>query len=496
MSTNQTVVIVGAGFGGIAAAIHLKDKLGFKDFVILEKSSGVGGTWRGCLSDVVIHYYSLSTDLKHDWENLCEFQPNILKYVEGVTDNHSLRHHMVFSTEVISAEWQEDAQFYTVETRDTKTGAPKTWKARIIISAHGILHIPKMPAIPGLENFKGTVMHSARWDKSVDLRGKRVAVIGNGSSGAQIMSNIPAIEGIQVTQFYRTRNWHLPGFGRPMSGVMNWALTHVPFLSVLFRWFIFWVLLAASTRSTAPKEYHDILIPSFPVGCRRIIYGSTYFSVLRRPNVGISRSGIASVYSNGVITEDGKSLPFDVIICATGFVVDTFPYGLRGRETTIQEFYASKGGPNAYLGTTIPGFPNFCTLGGYTSVLFFEECQMQYIGQLIKPILDGAATSFEVTSEANDAYNDTIQEGMKHTPFTFCRSWYRVGGSGKNSSIFPGSAITFWWWCQSVDWRHYKIKGLKAGVSSLQQSIWLKDTVFVSGASLLALSAAYAYIRG
>jgi len=216
----------------------------------------------------------------------------------------------------------------------------------------------------------------------------------------------------------------------------------------------------------APKEYHRLLVPSFPVGCRRVVFEDRYLPSLHLPNVSLKNgTDIASVVSDGMVMKSGEKAPFDVIICATGFTTDTFPFPVRGVDSTIQEFYTKSDGPNAYLGTTVPGFPNYFqlmgpnTATGYTSVLFFIENQLGYIMQLIKPIIERRALSVDVTPEANDAYNSKLQTMFKDSVFTFCGSWYRVRGNGRNVMVFPGSAITFWWWCRSVTWNHYKVVG-------------------------------------
>ncbi|KAF8150056.1 FAD/NAD-binding domain-containing protein [Crassisporium funariophilum] len=481
------VVIIGAGFGGIATAISLK-RHGFEDFIIVDKASDVGGTWKtntypGCSSDVPIHLYSLSTDLKHDWTSTCESQPNILAYIEQLVAKYNLTRQMLLNIKVISAEWNSNHQTYSITTEDVKSGYRSVQTAKIIISAHGLLHIPKMPEIPGFREYRGTVMHSAQWNNALDLRGKRIAVIGNGGSAAQLIPHIAKIEGTEIAQFIRTRNWYLPAMNAPIGFWWIWAFQNIPFFIQFFRILIFVrfelaYLILFKTKllrglvmkiagfyltSTSPKKYHDMLIPTFPVGCRRIIYDNGYLEALHRPNLVLKRSGIASATSDGIITHDGEALPFDVIICATGFIIGEVPFTLTGsNQSSIQEFYASRGGPEAYLGTTVPGFPNFYHLSGpntatgYMSVLFFNEAQLDHIMQLVKPVLQGRVSSFEVTLKAHEAYNKNIQEKILGTVWQFCGSWYRVGGIGKNISGYPFSCVTFWWRCQNVDWTHYK----------------------------------------
>ncbi|KAF5327140.1 hypothetical protein D9619_004097 [Psilocybe cf. subviscida] len=470
------VVIIGAGFGGIAAAIELR-KQGINDFVIIEKASGVGGTWKdntypGASSDIAIHLYCLSTDYKYDWENGLESQANILKYMESIVEKRKLGPNMIFNEQVIEAVWDNAAQTYRITTRNTQTDMVTNRHAKNIVSAHGILHVPRYPDIPGLDTFKGKLMHSSGWDQSVDLRNKRVAIIGNGSSGAQIMSRIPKLEGIQVTQFVRGRNWHLPTPFRYIKvSLFNWIFNIFPLLAWVYRFFQFCFfevtyypifksttlrpylikIAAAYTRWFAPAKYHDMLIPSFAVGCKRIVYDPGYLELLDMPNITL-REGteIDSLNEKGIVLKSGEALEFDVIGLATGFIADQFPYTLRGSAgTTVQEFYSNNGGPQAYIGTTIPGFPNFYTIGGpntatgFTSVLIFEEIQVKYITKMIKPVLEQKVSSFEVKKDAHDSYNKKIEGMFQDTAFTSCVSWYRAGGTGRIVNIFPGTIALF-----------------------------------------------------
>ncbi|KAF8910545.1 FAD/NAD-binding domain-containing protein [Gymnopilus junonius] len=496
-----SVAIVGAGFGGLAAAISL-EKQGFRNFTIYEKGSDVGGTWReniypGATSDISIHYYSFSTDLNPDWDRTCAYQPDILKYLQDVSNKHGFYKNIVFNTKFVSAEWDAASQKYDIVTEDVVTGAKTSRTATVLISAPGPLHIPKYPDFPGLDEYKGIKLHSAKWDKNIDLRGKRVAVIGNGSSGSQLTPRLAEVEGIQLSQFIRSGNWVLPNGARHINGAVKWAFRYIPFLQRAFRYLLFWffefvyllifgnnfmrgplVKFATTVLSIyAPKEYLPLLIPKFPMGCRRIIFEDKYLASLHKPNVSLKDSSkIASLDKDGIVMADvvsntnprgiGENLPFDVIVFATGFITDAFPYHLHGTNSTIQEYYDKTGGPNAYLGITVPGFPNFYqvmgpnTATGYTSVVFFIETQVGYMTQLIKPVIEGKASSLEVLPGPTETYVNKVQRMFDDTVFNFCGSWYRVKGSGRNVMIFPGSAIKFWWWCRNVVWSDYKVVGL------------------------------------
>ncbi|KAF9552291.1 FAD/NAD(P)-binding domain-containing protein [Agrocybe pediades] len=510
----RSIVIVGAGFAGIAIAIKLKGA-GFKNFKIIEKANDVGGTWRdntypGCTSDISIHYYTLSTDLHSDWNRTCETQPNIQAYIKKLFKKYELESHICFNSRLLSAKWAPSLQGYEIVIENSKRNHRNTIFANILVSAHGLLHIPKLPAIPGLNDFTGKVMHTAQWDRSVELHQKRVAVIGNGGSGTQVVAKISQLPHTEVVHFIRNPNWILPASILTIHPLWKWIFGHVSLVMRLYRWSLFWTfellyLLIFKHRITryplrklaeyfmtrqSPKEFHSLLVPSYPLGCRRIVFDDGYLASLNQENVSLGNGGeIVSAVPHGLVMRNGDVQQFDVIVCATGFETVQFPYELRGVTSTIQEYYDAKDGPEAYLGATVPGFPNFYMLNGpntatgYTSVLFFCETEVNYIMKLIQPVLQNRVSSFEVTQEANDIYNKKLQTMLDGTIFTFCGSWYRVGSNGKNISIFPGSALTFWYWCRNVNWDHYKVGGptsLRKAAEPKLSMMWFKSvTVYV-----------------
>jgi cation diffusion facilitator CzcD-associated flavoprotein CzcO len=242
-SPGFNVAIVGAGFGGLAVAIALKTKWGFDDFVIYERGADVGGTWRdntypGCASDVPIHFYSLSTDLKSDWKHTHGTQPEILEYMRKVTDKYDLRPHCRFHTSLDKAEWDAEANVWRIETRDMRTGATQVTHATALVSAIGVLVVPKFPKLQGIESFKGEVFHSARWRHDLDLHGKRVGVVGNGSSASQFIPIISKDPTVSVVNFARTRMWFVAAPLIPYREITKWAFAHVPFVQRIHRFMI------------------------------------------------------------------------------------------------------------------------------------------------------------------------------------------------------------------------------------------------------------------
>ncbi|KAF7359009.1 hypothetical protein MSAN_01241600 [Mycena sanguinolenta] len=456
------IVIVGAGIGGVGVAIALKRQLGFEDFVIFEKAGDVGGTWRdniypGASSDVAIHFYSLSTDLNPDWPSTHGTQEQIYEYWRKLAIKYEIYPRIVFNRAVVSAQWSSDEQLYHVVTQDVESGAKSSMTAKILISAVGLLHVPRLPTIPGISSFHGKTFHSARWDTGVDLRGKQVAVIGNGTSAVQFIPLISEDPTVQVTQFCRSPTWFSLYLRSEMVYFTIFKNRHIRSRTS--------GLLKRYILHTAPKETHQRLVPDYALGCKRIIINQNYLEALHRRNLNLNWDGIQSICEDGIITKTGQKIPFDVIIFATGFAADRYALAVVGATgKTVQEYYDFQGGPKAYLGTTVPGFPNLFLLGGpnlgtgHTSSILTGELQMGYILKFVKPIIDGVVSTFEVTSEATDAYNDLIQRRLESSVWMECTSWYRTDGEGKVSSVFPGPMMLYGWWVRQATWAHYDVK--------------------------------------
>ncbi|VDB82810.1 unnamed protein product [Peniophora sp. CBMAI 1063] len=489
--TDYGVVIIGAGIGGIGMGMTLKRKLGYEDFVIFERDSDFGGTWRantypGCASDIRIHGYSYSNVLKPDWQKTHGSQPEILEYLVGVAEKFGLRPHCVFNTSVTNAEWDQAASIWRINTTNTK-GEILTVRAKVLVSAMGVLVDPSIPDVPGMDRFKGPIFHSARYRHDVDLRGKNVAVVGNGCSGAQIVTAISKDTTIDVTQYCRSPMWYMPGGHMPYSSFWKWVYATIPFtlrfhrirtqLTHDSRWFRVGFRnpstragvekrMTAYIEQKAPKEHVNKMIPNYPPGCRRMIVDNGYLASLSRPNVTPVFSGVAEVTETGIIGEDGVHRPCDVIILATGFLVDKYPFAIRGRSGKhLDDYFVEQGGPTAYLGSTIPDFPNFMlvqgpnTSTGHASAIFTEECQFNYAVQLFKPVLRGELDAVEPTPAATTRYNEWLYSRLSTSVFTECTSWYRAGGNGKIISNFPGPLALFWWLTLSPRWSDYNVRG-------------------------------------
>ncbi|KAF7353944.1 hypothetical protein MVEN_01080700 [Mycena venus] len=517
------VVIIGAGIGGVGFAIALKRRLGFDDFTVYEKGSDVGGTWRdniypGASSDVPIHLYSLSTDLNPDWPSTHGSQKQIYDYWRRLATKYEVYPHIVFNRRVVAAGWSAEEGLYHVVTEDVESGVRFPTTAKILISALGVLHVPRLPNIPGISSFQGKMFHSAQWDTGVDLRGKRVAVIGNGTSAVQFIPLISEDSTVQITEFCRTPNWLVPpvticffcrnepptNFGilfcfqirADFSRPWRWTFKYVPLAMRIYRLFLYlrtemiYLTVFASPRirsrssallkkyimHTAPKENHERLFPDYALGCKRIIINQNYLEALHRPNLTLNWDGIQSIREDGIVTKKGETIQVDVLIFATGFAVDRYPLAVVGDAgKTVQEYYDSQGGPKAYLGATVPGFPNLFLIGGpnlgtgHTSAILTGELETGYILQFVKPILDGLVSTFEVTAVATNEYNDLIQRRLARSVFVQCLSWYRTDGEGKVSSIFPGPMLLYGWWVRRPRWEDYIVK---APTDKWERKMW------------------------
>ncbi|KAI0039316.1 FAD/NAD(P)-binding domain-containing protein [Auriscalpium vulgare] len=505
-SEEPRIVIIGAGLGGISTALALKTQLKFEGFTIYEKGSGVGGVWRentypGCGSDVPAHWYSLSTALNPNWTSYYSSQSEILAYWQDLWTRHSLAAHTSFSTEVVSATWDASRQHYDVLLEDRTTGAQRTERANVVVwAAGGPFQEPLYPKdLPGAANFKGPVWHSARWRHDVELKGKRVGVIGNGCSAAQFIPVISEEPTVEVINFCRTPQWYVPRYD--YSASVKWIFAHVPFVMKAYRAFVmatsdirYLALRRTGTRiqrqarekltqyvkETAPEKYHAQLIPEYPPGCRRMIIDPSYLASLHRPNVDLNWTGIDSIVEDGIRLKTGEVIKLDVIILSTGFSLVPPRLDIRGsKDVLLSEHFKAHEGAAAYLGLSVPGFPNFFMLpgpnsgGGHASLIFVEEVQIQHALQLIKPILQHKAQSFEVREDVTNKYNKWLQEGLAKTVWTHCTSYYRGDNKdGKNVTNFAGPVTLFWWLARKPRIADYIATGAEVFLSQRWWKWW------------------------
>jgi cation diffusion facilitator CzcD-associated flavoprotein CzcO len=446
------VVIVGAGFGGLATAIELR-KHGLDDVAILERASGVGGTWLhntypGAACDVPSHLYSFSYAQRHDWPRLCSPQEEILDYIRGVARDFGIADRVIGDTEVESCVWDDDALRWTVTSTDGRT-----WEADAVVVATGQLHRLAYPRIEGRDEFAGHAFHSAEWDHDYDLRGKRVAVIGTGASAVQFVPEIaPVVDRLVV--FQRTGNWFMPRRNRPYPGWVKWAIGHVPGVQAFRRRFVFQYTESLTLMIRNPKTWGRVgharsslfmrsqlrghpelrrkVWPDYTFGCKRILFSSFFLPALVRSNVDLVAKPIARMSPAGVVTADGVEHPVDCVIYGTGFKTNDFMFPMEIVGTgghTLADAWA--GGAHAHLGMTVPGFPslfvvygpNTNTSGG--SIIFYEEAQASYIRQALQLVQTHRAAAIEVRPDVEEHSDREVQAGFAGTAWTACDSWYR-----------------------------------------------------------------------
>lgn len=462
---DHAVAIIGAGFGGIIAALQLL-RSGRRDFVILERADRLGGTWRdntypGCACDVPSYVYSIHGEPNPGWSRFYSGQAEILAYMQEVVHRHGLEAHIRYGFDVLRAEFDAAAGAWALADR-----AGRRLRVKAVIAALGPLNRPVWPDIPGRERFAGAAFHSGQWDHAFDLRGKRVAVIGTGASAVQVVPAIaPLVARLEV--FQRTAAWIAPRRDHPVPERQRRRYARFPFLLRLYRrviWevmelrgrsmvgnaFIHGILRRMSLRKLA-REVHDPetrrrLTPGYKLGCKRILTSDDYLPAFNQAHVHLVTEPIAEIVAEGLRTADGRLHAVDVLICCTGFEAAEFTtdmevVGLGGRSL----FGEWKGhSMEAHRGTTFSGFPNLLyVLGpntglGHHSVLLMMEAQMPYILQyLAKVDALGPEGYLDVLPAAQQRSNADLQARFAGTVWgSGCNSWY-MDSKGRNTTLYP-----------------------------------------------------------
>lgn len=464
------VCIIGAGVSGLCVASGLQ-RAGFS-YRILEQADDLGGTWRdntypGCGCDIPAPLYSYSFAQHADWSRLFASQPEILNYLRKVAKKAHIDERITFGAKVVSARWQESTQTWALTTR---SGAEL--QCRNLVSAIGVLHTPRYPDLRGRETFGGTTFHSNTWDHTVELRGKRVAVIGNGASAIQFVPRIaPQVD--HLTVFQRTASWIVPKFDVSFSHRERLLRRLHP-----YRWYarsrLFWIhesrrkgftdaasdlskaeQLARSylSRKVADPQLRQALTPDYAIGCKRLLISNDYYPALCRDNVTLETSHISEMTVDGIDTVDGRTHGVDVVIYATGFdahfsFTEVDVVGRGGVRLT--ERWAQ--GREAYLATTVSGFPNyFVMLGpnsalGHNSQIFMIEAQARYVLSCLRTARRRRIGALDVRPSVEKAFNNWLQGRLSQSVWETggCSSWYHHPVSGKNTALWPSSTISFW----------------------------------------------------
>jgi len=467
MPVNYETGIVGAGFGGIIAALELQ-RTGHGSFVIFERAREVGGVWReniypGCACDVRSHLYSIETQPNPGWTHSYASQPEILQYLKDVVRRNRLEEHIRFGANVSQVRFSQCEADACWEIHDENGSI---CRVKMLILATGPHSRPRMPSFPGQSTFSGDIFHSAAWDASVKFAGKRLAVVGSGASAIQIVPNIaPEVSHLDV--FQRSAPWILPRGSRGIGRFRRWLFRRVPALQTFARAIIYWAMefvglaflgndrignwFSGIARRKLAREVKDPVVrakltPGYKFGCKRVLVSDDFYPVFNRPNVALVTEKIARIEPNGIRTEDGILREADVIVFATGFIVaDTDDY-LRvvGADGRVLADEWNREGCEAYLGINVSGYPNMALLLGpnsglsHSSALHVMESQMRYIVQYLAQISKQGTAWLDVKPEVQSLYNVKVQSRLVGTVWAAgCTSWY-LNRNGINAAIYPG----------------------------------------------------------
>ena len=476
------IAILGTGFSGLGMAIRLKQS-GQEDFVILERATDIGGTWRdntypGCACDIPSHLYSFSFALNAHWSRAYSPQHEIRNYLRRCARRFGIYPHIQWNSELLDAAWNEDDQRWHITTTQGQL------IANILILGNGPLSEPSLPPIAGIERFEGTLFHSARWKHDYDLTGKRVAVIGTGASAIQFIPKIqPQVSHLSL--FQRTPPWILPRQDHPIPSWQQTMFSILPITQRFARSRIYWrneltalgfiyrpALVESAMQIARRYLLHQIpdpvlrekLTPNYTMGCKRVLLSDDFYPALTQPNVEVITDSIREVRAHSIVTADGRAHEVDAILCATGFhLTDTrLPHFIHGRAAdTLAENWRPD--PYAYLGTTVSGFPNlFLLIGpntglGHNSMVYMIESQISYILDCLHTMDRKNLQTIEVRPEIQEVFNTELQQRMQGTVWTSgCASWY-LDATGRNTTIWPGFTFEFRHRTRRFDARNYDV---------------------------------------
>jgi cation diffusion facilitator CzcD-associated flavoprotein CzcO len=473
------VVIVGSGFAGLCTAIQLK-QAGITRFLILEKDAEWGGTWRantypGCAVDVPSHLYSFSFARNAGWTRRFARQEELLAYTRRIVQDHGLESHLRVSTSFDGARFDEDGGFWRIRT---SSGA---LSAKCIVGAAGSLNRPAIPDLPGIASFAGPSFHSSQWDHSVDLRGKRVAVVGTGASAIQFVPEI-ADRVAHLDVYQRSAPWILPRPDRAITRLEQWLQARVPGAQALYRALVYvqyesrallyvffpslfrvaqGLALRHMRRQVADPALRAKLTPDYTMGCKRVLLMNTYYPALTRPNVELVTDPIAQVRAHSIVTAGGQERQVDVIVYGTGFNVE---YALHAAEVE------GRGGKRlfadsleAYKGCAVAGFPNYFLVTGpntglgHNSMIYMIESGVRYVVDAVSTIRAHQLHSVEPKADVQRAYNTDLQRRLRGTVWSSgCKSWY-LDAHGRNYTLWPGFTFTYRRLTRRFDIENYQV---------------------------------------
>jgi len=459
----QTIktVIIGSGFGGLCMGIRLK-QTGQDDFVILEKASDLGGTWRentypGAECDIPSALYSYSFEHNSEWQYKWSDQAQILKYQHDTATKYGLDKHLKYQHEVNALEFDEATQRWTVSTTNGVR-----FLAQHVVCAIGQLHKTSTPEFKNAGSFSGAVFHSAKWNHSVELIGKKVAVIGNAASAVQFIPEVAKIAE-HLTVYQRSPNWVLAKVDRPYAEWEQRVSAKYPFIAKLYRrciwmlgeygvlpairgnrfsrWLVKKACLTNMHKHVSDPELRQKLTPDYPVGAKRVLFSDHYFPALAKDNVSLNMNGVAEFSPTGIIDKRGNSIDADVVIYGTGFQTNPFLADIDVTgvgQRSIRD--AWRDGAQAYLGVSTSGFPNLHLLYGpntnlgHSSIIIMLEAQADYVLQAMAYLDKAGKQSCDVKHDIEEAYNLELQTRLSKMAFSKVeQSWYKDGNKVTNN---------------------------------------------------------------
>lgn len=568
--TYYPVIIVGAGASGVAMACQLKEKLGFDQFRVFDRQAGIGGTWwinryPGVACDVPAVFYSFSFAQNPAWTSFHPPGREIVRYYHEVCEKYEITDKFELNTDIEECRWLEEEQQWEVKLcrmvagmgdlsskdrqkivdakgREAVYTETETVRAKVVVSCVGGLVEPRgwPDEIPGLENFKGKMFHSARWEEDVDFTDKNVVVVGTGCSSAQLVPRLPLApyNAKSVVQLMRSPPWVVPAVETP-GGDEWWEknspklMKNVPGLKEFMRFMIafgaegeFYKLfpntpyaekhrklyeakVLRAIKKRVPEKYHEILTPDYGVGCKRRIFDKKWMQSLSNEKIELTTQPMTGVTENGVIIGPGvtypknanqadhpeREVPADIIVLANGFDTTKWLHPLKvvgkGGNDLVQEM-ENRGGAQAYQGTAMDGFPNFFiifgpnTATGHSSVVMASENMVMFSLNFIKLVLNGEASTVDVKHEAEVNFTNEIQTALKDTVWTSgCSSWYFTE-NGWNSTVYPYSQIDFWKRCAFPKWSDWNIAYTQKGLNKVRRTRAIRTLTL-----LLAIAGVY-----
>lgn len=463
--TVHQVIILGGGFAGIGAAIKLREA-GITDFLLLEKASELGGVWRentypGCTCDVPSALYSYSFAPNPKWSRVFAGQAEIKQYLQDVAEKHDVIKHVKFQHEALSAGWSDAASCWQIQTPHGEL------RARFVIMACGPMHEPVLPQVPGLDSFSGEIFHSSQWRHDIDLKGKRVAVVGTGASAIQFVPTIQPLVA-QMTVFQRTPHWVLPKMDQALPPLIQTVFKRLPRVQQAVRggiYGIFETLNGGMQSVAAMKQFQRLallnlkltvkdpdlrrrLTPSYVIGCKRVLQSSDWYPALIKPNVNVVSSALAQVRGNTLIAADGSQCEADIIILGTGFEIAEPPIAKRifnRHGESMADVW--QGSPEGYMGTMVADCPNGFLMFGpniavSSSALIIIEAQLAYIIDAIHQAQAQNITSIEIDPVRTAEFNDQVQAALQDSVWNKggCSSYF-IDRNGRNSTVWPWTTL-------------------------------------------------------